>query len=508
MKFYKTLVFLVLICFNNILSSKLKVHSFDEKAQKIELNKILISKSEAIIKDLNSYLDKLFEEKIIAKNISHTKLSDSQKKAVYEVLLKNYKSLYPEYFEKLEKIQKAEEGGKSIFYTLKTILASYEEIPQEKRTKLNLNHLSAVSEDNFFSLFKNDKAINEVEKKSRKDRVKPSRKIQRIVDNKDVKIVSNKEFIDEYYLSSNIKQKMDTENIDFSVHPAFYPNEIIDQGFIGTCYASTAATLFSYAVNTLLLRKDKLPVKHKINQAQVAVCSSFKETFELTDSEKSDLDKVTYGLIVRRYRFNRINGGMFGPATVWIKHHIEKVFNSPVDQQTYWKLFDKGEYDNEKASNYCHNYSEENAKSVKSYQNEIKDIIEDIKKVEIVSAQDAFESIETIREALKTNGPMAFTIAISAKGGKALSSVNSIYPYISKEACNRWFNLIGSGFHAVVAVGVVKVKDTYYLKFKNSWGKYWGDNGYGYLEMDNDGSTCNYGFISRLKIGSAMIKTR
>lgn len=505
MKFFNFKLFIFLIVIAIAFSSKMKSMEFNQKE---ELKKILTSKSENIIDDLNKFLDRLFNEKIIEKNIHHTKLSDSEKKEVYGVLLKNFKSKFPDFFKEISKKQKDEDSGKAIFYTLKFILESYEETKQDRRTKLNLNNMSALTEENLFGTisankevfsntakkFRNDKKSSEISKKTR-------------VVNKDLKVVSNIDFIDNY-LSANPKNDLTVDDkIDFSEHPAFFKNEIIDQLYIGSCYASTAATVFSFAVNTLLMRKDKLPTKYQINQAQVAVCSSFKETFELTEEEKKDLDKVTYSLIVRKYRFNRINGGMFGPALVWIKHHIEKVFDSPYDKQTYWKLFDK-EYDNEKANSYCYSYSNENEKNVESYQKQIKDILDDIKKVEIVSAQDAFENIESIKEALKKNGPMGFTIAMSGKGSKALASVSSTSPYITKEACNRWFNLIGSGFHAVVAVGVVKINGKEYLKFKNSWGKYWGQDGYGYLEMDDNGSTCNYGFISRLKIGSAMIKTR
>jgi C1A family cysteine protease len=56
-----------------------------------------------------------------------------------------------------------------------------------------------------------------------------------------------------------------------------------------------------------------------------------------------------------------------------------------------------------------------------------------------------------------------------------------------------WFGASGDGFvdapsgdpvndgHAVIAVGVRAHKGSECIEFKNSWGRAWGDGGYGYL---------------------------
>lgn len=53
--------------------------------------------------------------------------------------------------------------------------------------------------------------------------------------------------------------------------------------------------------------------------------------------------------------------------------------------------------------------------------------------------------------------------------------------------------------HAIVAVGIVNRETLPVVEFRNSWGREWGDNGYGYLRADYIDKHCTFaGIVSTL----------
>lgn len=500
------------------------------KADKLtELKTILFDTSNNVIDKLNQFL--LVNHKVDNLKLN-LNLSKKDKNIVLDNLVRSYKEKYPnDYALATDDSGDIKKVNKELMDTLNDYLSVYQDLDSKIRPLLEINKRAIKLKE---SLINSSGKISELEKERKEKETSDftesdnngSDQVDQIKQNKftglkkrkaQEKKVSNKEFL-EKYLSGDKTYNYITNYPDFSESEELFGNFIADQGQRGVCYTASASMMYSIAINTILKRNKQDTMKGILDIATIALCSTYKNTFDFTPEEKKDLKQFNSLIIFKNYNFNSADGGGFqGPTAVWIKHHLDKLYQNannysasteiemyvPLHKQTLG-LFGGPNY-----SKLCKDRiskKEEEIKSFSKFLSKEKGLMEQINNIKVINPRKRITDSASIKKLLIENGPFVFTIEVSSKGQKILGGLTG-ESLIHKDACNgNFFQSLTSGGHAILAVGVVKKGDKEFLKFKNSWDDNWGDKGYAYLELTTSGSTCNFIKFSNTINGSVALQ--
>lgn len=507
--------------------------------------------SDGIIQNINNILDQIYTDENF-RGI-YLRLSREDEEEVKDKLLDDYKNKFSDFYKDLLGTQTDEEIKDSLFSTIKEIIDFYFESQQPKprlvigeRSAISLNSLEEsyevhhllekdekdehkrefsnylrryYSEANLsnYSGLRNQRANNSNNNNERRnDRNNKNKRnggngysfLQRKIKIKNrSKIIDNSEQYVAAFLTGN-HRNIHTDVLDYSTNPAFFHDQIHYQGDRGVCYASAAAMLFSFYINIRLSRRNEPHLIMPMEFANIAVCATH-ENDQLTDSEIADLEPFKYSRFFPGYKLNRGDLiGVVGPTTVWIKHHLSMMY---AYQYIEWKKIPRHKYFRTSYTPVCNFLQEKNKlnEEIDEFQYEIEPVRSDLENAHIVNIHDAFNNMNSIRKQLLEHGPFIFRIVISGKASRFMGNIHgddTRSAFISINNCNRFLNTITTGRHYLIAVGYGYLDDRPYLKFKNSWGDHWGHNGYGYLEMNDNGSACNYRSASRSKLGNVAIQ--
>jgi len=280
-----------------------------------------------------------------------------------------------------------------------------------------------------------------------------------------------------------------------------FSNFDVSQSQRGICYAVSATMLYSFHINRLfsylnhngVIKNGKNPrLERPLNFVQVALCSSSEE--KLSNDEANEFLKIN--MRPKDYNtYNKGEGGQFYASVIWITHHLHELMlsnktrkeNSDDIMKNVPKKNSK-EHLEVKFSDRCKNYNQENSKlKVGFSEDEIK-LIKKYTKNQYSKA--VFKDRQSVIDQLLQNGPFSFYFTFDLTNTRVFQSLvgKQVLTLKLQQTLKDIKVIHNYSYHAVVAVGIKKfVKDNetlYSLKFRNSYGLNWGDQGYGYLELD------------------------
>lgn len=498
------------------------------KADKLtELKTILLDTANNVIDSLNQFL-------FVNHKVDNLKLkldlNKSEKKAVLENLVRSYKEKFPDDYKlATEESGDTKKVNKELMDTVNDYLSVYQELNSNIRPLLEINKRAIKLKENLekssgklFELEKErkEKETSEVtESESQEvnqvDQVNPKKFTGLKKRKAEDKKVTNTEFL-EKYLKGDKTYNYITDYPDFSKSDDLFGDFISDQGQRGVCYSASASMMYSIAINTVLLRNKHKPMSGILDISTIALCSTYKNTFEKTPEEKKDLKQFNSLIVFKNYNNNSADGGgNQGPTAVWIKHHLDKLFqndnnySNEIEKAVPLHKLTLGLFGGPDYSKLCKERIESKETKIKTlskFLSQKEGLMQQINSIKVINPRKRITDIASIKKLLIENGPFVFTIEVSSKGEKILYGLRG-EALIHKEACNgNFFQSLGSGLHAILAVGVVKKGEKEFLKFKNTWDYHWGDNGYGYLELTSSGSTCNFIKHSTSIVGSVALQ--
>jgi len=283
-------------------------------------------------------------------------------------------------------------------------------------------------------------------------------------------------------------------------------DKVFQQGTTNLCYAASAANLMSSFINVGLSRlgHDKF-LENPIDFIQVAYCSSYQHQ-PTSDEEKASLRGLD-GL--QEYRSLKTPNG-YGYSTytaIFIKYNYPLLLVNPTnndDFRSYMEFLTNNQ--NPDYEKKCKSYTEKKSNDRNTKAITLRDFgtVQDRRRISflfdksmsVVLNDDAFISKDKMKRYLQKNGPIVVAIFISSTAARFLGSVTG-KTLITANNCNKdWWRVFedinSHGSHLMLIVGYGKMDGHEYIKVKNSWGTNWGEDGYGYLELTDEGDTCYY----------------
>lgn len=507
-----------------IVLSVLVIASFAKRDKGTELKTILLDQSNNLFDKLNNFFTE--NQKVDDLNLS-VKFSKKERAAIKDNLFRSYKEKFPAELESSINDSNKEKDIKSeLFETVSDYIGVYSEMKAEIRPLLQLDKRAINLKENIqnstgrlFDLQTESKE-KETEDATESEKAGTSNetpkkenglKKRKVEDKK----VDNATFIKKY-LEGDKKFNYITDYPDFSISEELFGKNILNQGNRGVCYSASVSMMYSIAINTILSRNKQKLLTSPLDTSTIALCSTYKNTFEKTSEEKKDLKNFNSLILFKDYNFNSADGGgMQGSTAVWVKHHLNMLFeNSNISDRQIESAVPKhkltlGLFGGPEYSNLCKARISEMKKKIDIFNKFLskgEGVMDQLNKIKVINPRKRITNAASIKKLLIENGPFVFTIEVSSKGEKILYGLRG-EALIHKEACNgNFFQSLSSGLHAILAVGVVKRGEKEFLKFKNTWDDSWGDKGYAYLELTESGSTCNFIKHSTTVVGSVALE--
>jgi len=490
-----------------------------------------------LFKQINLHLLFIASNKVLVEDYKEMFELTSYSNSI-KVLTESYKEECPVFYEeKVRDRQSDKEIGKSIYSTLMIFLELYSQT--EEKPILEINCFSGVSDETMvedsrtegtfvppeeFKSIMNEYTISEINKKPIEIDNEGNKDNFELDDEFDLDFdFINKGFLN--YGEAQLPPKIPMSNeeyvkrfmrndhrgfivndpkivVDYSVSPNLFSNFDVSQSQRGICYAVSATMLYSFHINRLfnylnhmgIVKNGENPrLERPLNFVQVALCSSSEAN--LSDGEAMDF--LNINMKPKSYNiYNKGEGGQFFASAIWISHHLsELMLSNRTRKENSDDIMKSVPKKNSKEhlevlfSDRCKNYNQENSKLKVGFTEEEIMLINKYTKKEF--SKNVFKDRDSVINQLLEHGPFAFFFTFDLTNKRIFQSMvgKQVLTLKLQQTLKDMKVMSNYGFHAVVAVGIKKFIEgdvtLYTLKFRNSYGLNWGDQGYGYLELDD-----------------------
>lgn len=216
------------------------------------------------------------------------------------------------------------------------------------------------------------------------------------------------------------------------------------------------------------LRRWCTPIEH---QGDIGSCTAHAGVGIVEYYEKKAFNKHIDASRLFLYKVTRRLSHLTGDSGAYLRKTMGGLVLFGVPPEEYWPYSDRTPDFDKEPDSFCYSFAE-NYKTIKYFRHDTPNVTEEV-------------ALQRIKQALAASVPSMFGFTVYGSINQASATGKIPYPCRDESSV---------GGHAIVAVGYddkmsiengdcgLKTKGA--LLIRNSWGKNWGDEGYGWLPYD------------------------